>query len=212
MSLAKRLNYERTVGGVKTRVEIYAGQVLERVHNKRNRVCYKTGAYTSKSIQRSMRYATKKKQKSEPGDPPLAHKGTKRGPLLRKLTRFSVDESAGSVIAGPMQASGSHGFTPVPELLDKGGRIVQKLLKKTEYKVGDIGPIRYAGHGRFGRIRLLTEAQAARASRLSQEENAVRSAVNAGSARGIIAPRPFTAPAFTDGGKRFEELIETEAL
>lgn len=212
MSLAKRLNFERTIGGVKTHVEIYAGQVLERVRRKRSRVLYKTGRYTATSIQRSMRYATKKNVRSKPGEPPRAHKGTKRGPLLRKLTRFSVDEEAGSVVSGPIQTTGSHGVKPVPQLLNEGGRIVRRLLKKIEYQVGDIGPIRYQSQGRFGRIRLLTEAQAARASRLAQEENAVRSAINPGSARGIIAPRPFTAPAFTDGGKRFEQLIETEAL
>lgn len=212
MSFAKRLNYERTVGAVKTRVEIYAGQVLERVRKKRSRVLYKTGAYTKTSIQRSMRYATKKKTVSKPGDPPLAHKESTRGPLLRKLTSFHVDEEAGSVIAGPMQTPGSGGFRPVPELLDKGGRVVRRLLKKTVYQVGDIGPIGYLGGNRFRRTRLLTEPQAARASRLAQEENAVRQAINTGSARGMIAPRPFTTPAFTDGGERFKALIEKESL
>lgn len=183
---------------------------LFRRHEARNkRVLYRQGGYVRTAMQRSMRYTSKSDKHSQPGQPPLAHKNTKRGPLLRKLVTFFVNERDGSVAIGP-EATGAPRSPTIPQALDKGGdvRVGKRELGKTQFDIGDYGPIRYAGGGKFRRTLLETPAQTDRATRLTLEENAVRT----GSATIHIKPRPFTAPVLTDGGDNLRKLVAREPL
>lgn len=180
---------------------------LVRRHEARNkRVLYKQGAYVRTAMQRSMRYATKKQQASKPGEPPRAHKDRPRGPLLRKLVKFRVDLSEQSTVVGP-ELVGGGGSTPLPRVLDKGGKAFRKLLKPHAFSPGEYGPIRQRADRSFARIQLRTGGQAARATQLVIDENELRQ-----SAAPYIKPRPFTAPRLTDGGENLRKLIAREPL
>ena len=208
MGAMNRLNVERMLSG-KSRSSFTVNwtpqELLHRHAVRKRKILFMTGKYTKTSIQRSMRYS---KKRSEPGKPPNAHKDSKKGPLLRKLVAFAVDVEADSVVAGPMKA-GNVTAPTTPEVLDQGGRVpVARLLSERTIKIGDRGPIKYLGAGKFINIPILTEAQAARANRLRAEENAVR----AGKGTIKIAARPFTKPALTDGGKKLRELTENIPL
>jgi hypothetical protein len=186
-----------------TRVEMHTEELLRKHAARNKRVLYKSGKYNMTAMQRSMRYTSNPDKKSAPGKPPLAHKGTKRGPLLRKLIRFRVDEREQSVVSGPEQDSGSN----VPETLDKGGRVRQRKLRVVEFEVGSYGPFRKRGDGSFAGGLLETPRQVERATRIIAEENATRQSVGA-----YIKPRPFTAPILTDGGENLRKLIAQERL
>lgn len=190
---------------VKVKLVMKPEELLRRIERKEKRILYKQGAYTRTSMQRSMRYTSNDDKSSEPGKPPLAHKNKRRGPLLRKLIKFAVDLNEMSVVTGPDLIQRS---TPtIPQILDKGGRQRRRLRTKISFDVGDYGPIRYRGGGKFHRVLLETPGQAARATRLVAEENSVRQSANA-----YIKPRPFTAPVFTDGGENLRKLIAKEPL
>jgi len=188
---------------VKVKIVMKPEELLRRIERKEKRILYKQGAYIRKAMQRSMRYTNKDDKHSEPGKPPLAHKNARRGPLLRKLTGFNVDEEAKTVVIGPAKDRGSN----VPETLDKGGRVQARKLSTTTFDVGDYGPIRYLGSKKFARVLLETPSMAQRATRLVAEENAVRQSAGA-----YIKPRPFTAPVLTDGGENLRKLIAKEPL
>ncbi len=176
--------------------------VIHRIGVKNKKVLFKTGAYVRTTMQRSMRYAGKKKQVSEPGQPPLAHKN--HGALLRKLITFAVNFAEGSVIIGPKKFGSGQS---VPELLDKGGTArPNKAQLKSRFKTGLAGPIRQDGAtGKFVFAKLETSAQVDRASQLVLGENQVRTT----NAAFHIAPRPFTKPVFSDGARKMRELIST---
>lgn len=180
-------------------VSQYAPEKLIKREAARDRkVLFKEGAYVKTAMQREMRYS---KKPSKPGEPPHAHKDTKRGDLLRKLITFVVNLVASSVKIGPPKLGNDDS---VPHILDVGGRVpVAKLLKDRTFTVGQIGPIRYLGAGKFQNIPLKTQAQAGRAEQLLAEENAVRKAKGSVT----IAARPFTKPMLTDGGKKLRELV-----
>jgi len=208
MGAMNNLNVRQMLGGrsgLAIDVRWAPHELLRRHAARKKTILFKTGGYTKTSIQHSMRYS---KKASQPGQPPNAHKDSKKGALLRKLVAFAVDVDADEVIAGPMK-SGT-GFTPTtPEVLDQGGRVpVARLLSQRVISIGDRGPIRYLGSGKFISVPILTAAQAARASRLRDEENAVR----AGKGSIAIAARPFTKPALTDGGERLHDLTENIPL
>lgn len=204
MSIAKRLAGDKMFG-LRVDIRMTPEELLLRIERKNKRVLYKQGAYTRTTMQRSMRYTSKDDKHSEPGRPPFAHKNKRKGPLLRKLIKFSVDEREMSVVTGP---EASRRATPtIPQTLDQGGRVPPRLLKPHEFEVGEYGPIRYLGGHRFARVLLETPGQAQRATRLVIEENAVRQSAGA-----YIKPRPFTAPVFTDGGENLRKLIAREPL
>jgi hypothetical protein len=180
-------------------------ELLRRLQAKRVKVLFKQGAYLRTTMQRSMRYATKGK-KSAPGEPPRAHRDNPRGPLLRKLVSFAVDPEAGSVICGPKMTQSQS--PPVPKLLNEGGRVPQKRLLKIGYTLGEGGPIRLTGGGKYQGTQLVTAAQVDRANRLALEINQLRTS-------GIgaeIKSRPFTAPVMSDGGANFRKLLKSVPL
>lgn len=190
---------------VKVKLVMKPEELLRRLERKEKRILYKQGAYTKTSMARSMRYTSKDDKSSEPGKPPLAHKNKRKGPLLRKLVKFHVDENEKSVVTGPdaLRVQGQ----PVPQKLDKGGRIGRSSLSTTTFDVGDYGPIRRRDGKSFHRVLLETPAMTERATRLVLEENAVRQSAGA-----YIKPRPFTAPVFTDGGENLRKLLAKEPL
>lgn len=174
-------------------------KLLKREAARDRKVLFKQGAYVKTAMQREMRY---RKGKSKPGEPPSAHKDSKKGALLRKLITFVVDLVAGSVKIGPPKIGNDS--QSLPHVLDVGGRVpVAKLLKQRTFTVGQIGPIRYLGAGKFQNIPLRTQAQADRAQQMLAEENAIRKAKGSVT----IAARPFTKPVLTDGGKKLLELV-----
>ena len=191
--------------GIDLKIVMTPEEFLRRHAARQKRILYKQGAYTKTTMQRSMRYTSKDDKHSEPGKPPLAHKNKRKGPLLRKLIKFRVDEAETSVVTGPelLKAEGQ----PVPQKLDKGGKVFRNFLSRTKHEVGDYGQIRSLGNGRFARVLLETPAQAERATRLVAEENDRRQSVAQ-----YIKPRPFTAPVFTDGGENLRKLIAREPL
>jgi hypothetical protein len=189
-------------------------QLLARIEKKQIRILFKQGAYVRTAMARSMRYVGKDGKPSAPGRPPKAHRDTKKGPLLRKLISFSVDQKNKSVIIGP-QGVGSDS-PPIPKVLNEGGRPAAKRLnaKGRNFQTGDYGPIRQGNEsGRYGGLRfvgtkLLTAGQVARAERLILEENERRATIKLN----YIRPRPFTAPVMTDGGEKFKKLFQTVPL
>lgn len=143
---------------VAVKLDLHFQKVIKRETALKKRVLYRQGGYLKTTIARSMRYS---KNASKPGRPPNARRNN---PKLRELTSFSVDEAAGSVIAGPEMFSGSkvQSNKPLPELLDDGGDIT-----------AEISGVSVTQH---------------------------------------IAPRPFIAPVFTDGGENFRKLLEKDSL
>ena len=186
------------ISAIETKVVMTPEEFERRHAARKKKILFKEGAYLKKAGQRSMRYS---KKPSKPGKPPNAHKDKGRGPLLRKLWNFAVDVDKDEVISGPMKAGNDP--QSVPQVLNDGGRVpVAKLRKQTGFKIGDRGPIRFLGAGKFAAVPIKTEEQAARAARLVAEENAVRAAKG----EITIAARPFTKPLLTDGGKKLAEL------
>lgn len=90
-------------------------KVLNRLDAKRASVLGRTGAFTRKSMQRSMRYHTKSGKPSKPGKPPRARRAY---PLLRQRIAFGVDGD--EVITGPLVRR-STTSVKVPRLLNEGG-------------------------------------------------------------------------------------------
>lgn len=178
----------------------------QRLERKQKKVLYKQGGFLRTTMQRSMRYTTKKNKHSLPGRPPLAHKGTRRGPLLRKLIAFWVDATEGVVTCGPPLTDAGQS---VPKVLDRGGT-VRKRRKASDYQaqafeVGGPGPIRLNDDGAQW-VRLDTVAQAVRAQRVYGDLLALKPVA------AHIAPRPFRAPTFVKGEDNFAKLIESTPL
>lgn len=207
MGVMKSLNVARLLGrdaGFRMVAELNPEQLIKRQEKRERTILFKQGGYVSSAMKRSMRYS---KKPSTPGEPPNAHKDTKRGPLLRKLIKFVVNWAERSVVIGPPKVGNE--AESVPHIIDVGGRVpVAKLLTQRTFTVGQIGPIRYLGAGKFQHIPLKTAAQAARAQQLLAEENAVRRAKGSIT----IKARPFTKPMLTDGGKNLHELVAKTPL
>ena len=187
-----------TAGKILTHYKLTPEAVVKRVSRAQKKVLFKQGAYLRKTMQRSMRYATKRKQHSAPGEPPRAHKDGSRGPLLRQLISFFVDLAKGSVICGPMKFNSGQS---VPQLLDQGG-LTNPLSHKPNFKVGGRGPIRYDFSGRPVIVKLQTEAQTQLADQVATDSISL---TKGGPTK--IAARPFTKPIMSDGGKNFRKLI-----
>jgi hypothetical protein len=202
---------EHHVIGPTVKTKIKKKLVVTRVIDKSIRVLYATSRTTQLAMQRSMRY---RKKPSKPGEPPSAHKDSKRGPLVRKLTKFSVNERDLTSVTGPEISRGTPSEKPVPQTLNEGGRVKRRKLNKRVFQVGDRGPFRKGGKNFAGGV-IKTEAQAERATRLVDEENAFRDQINQSSISGMIAPRPFATfdtPAFREGLTKIREQTEKQPL
>lgn len=192
--------------------------LLRRIEVRDRKVLKAQGAYIKTSMSRSMRYANKSNPRSKPGQPPRAHKDNPKGPMLRKLIAYEVNQESKSVVTGPVKFSGASGN--VPQLLNQGGttKLNAKSLQKIDFDIGDYGPIRLAtsktkqarvivpGGRLFIRTLLETSAMTDRAARLVRQENERRQSSV------YIQARPFTSPLLSDGGANLRKLIKSIPL
>jgi len=165
---------------VRTRVQVNAASVRKKVDQTSIRSLGHAGGAIRKTARRSIR---RRKLPSRPGRPPHTQTGG-----LKRSIRYEVGKH--DVLIGPINEVGGrlwnlHEFGGVA----KGRR----LLKSHRFSPGEFGPIRAKRRGfntSFHRIRLITAAQANRATRLTEEENARRSAQVR-----KYPKRPFMGPA-----------------
>jgi len=93
-----------------------APAVTSAVDQATREVLSRFGAFVRTAARSSIRQATKKRQVSRPGQPPVSHTG-----LLRRLLFFSWDSSQRSVVIGPAIAN-ARGAGVAPAALEYGGQ------------------------------------------------------------------------------------------
>jgi len=147
----------------------------------------------------AVRSIRKRKKPSRPGAPPHTPTGH-----LKRVIRYDVDQQQTEVLIGP-----TNEYTrTIWNLHEFGGSAEPrpKLLKRQKLQVGDYGPVRRSAAmlrdqgGRFvrrgeqfARVKLTTQAQADRATRLVENENALR--IADAKKRRHYPKRPFMGPA-----------------
>jgi phage gpG-like protein len=164
----------------KTRIQMNAAEVRKKVDQANFRSLGHAGGAIRLTARRSIR---RRKLPSRPGTPPHTQTGG-----LKRSIRYEVGKH--EVLIGPINEVGGrlwnlHEFGGVAK-----GR---NLLKSHRFSPGEFGPIRIKQRGlntRFHRTRLTTAAQANRATRLIEDENARRSAEVR-----KYPKRPFMGPA-----------------
>lgn len=163
------------------------------------------GGYVRKVARNSMK---RKEGAAAPGNPPHAHRGTLKGLLF-----YSYDPQSQAVIIGPeyfpSKGNAARVMTTVPEALENGASAIGG--QKPGLTVGDHGPIVVGenrgdlrktnrGKQRIVRIRLLSNAQVDRATRLAKEWGI--SGVGSMKPGAAIAKHPFMLPAFEAAKKK----------
>ena len=192
---------------IRTRTNFNQRAVKARVDDATFRSLGHAGGAIRLTAVRSIR---KRKRPSRPGTPPHTPTGH-----LKRVVRYKVDKDREEVVIGAVNEYsrtiwGLHEF---------GGSVRPKphLLKRHKFKVGEHGPIRRSGamqrnsagryvrrSNKFARVLLTTEAQARRATRIVEEENAMRIA---DSKRVRHYPkRPFMGPALENQRSRLPRL------
>lgn len=154
------------------------------------------GAAIRLTAARSIR---KRKKPSLPGSPPHTPTGH-----LKRVIRYDVDEHESEVVVGP---TNEYART-IWNLHEFGGSVRPKvrLLKTHKFQVGEYGPVRRDGvmlrdragrfarrSKRFARVKLASQSQADRATRIVENENVLRLA-DAKILR-WYPKRPFMGPA-----------------
>ncbi|MCY2977254.1 MAG: hypothetical protein NTU79_01135 [Planctomycetota bacterium] len=178
------------------KVQFNSKSVEQKVQKANFRSLGHAGGAIRKTAARSIRRG---KKPSKPGEAPHTPTGH-----LKRVIRYEVDERQSEVVIGP---ANEYSRT-IWNLHEFGGTVRPKarLLKAHKFQVGEYGPIRRSGamqrdkRGRFARrgktfarVKLLTEAQANRATRIVNSENAMRIA---DSKKPRTYPkRPFMGPA-----------------
>lgn len=124
------------------------------------------GAAIRLTARRSIR---RRKKPSQPGSPPHTQTGH-----MKRVFRYEIASNKTEVLIGPVNEFAG----TIWNLHEFGGRAKgRRLLKSHRFQVGEYGPIRIKQPGyntKFARIQLQTPAQANRATRLIEEENARR--------------------------------------
>lgn len=131
----------------------------------------------------------RRKKASQPGSPPHTQSGN-----LKRSIRYEVTQD--DALIGPVNEFGGR----IWNLHEFGGMgRPRRLLKPHRFKPGEFGPVRVRRRGAkptqatsFHRARLRTTAQAARATRLIEEENQRRTG---GPGPRRYPRRPFMGPA-----------------
>ena len=165
---------------VRIRVRFNANRVKKKVDQASFKSLGHAGGAIRKTAYRSVR---KRKTPSRPGSPPSSPTGR-----LRRSFRYEVDRQGPGVVIGPVNEIAGRLWN-----LHEFGGVAKKRrrLKRHRFRVGQHGPVRSLGKGKFQRIELRTAAQANRARRLIEEENLRR-----GTAKPRRYPkRPFMKPA-----------------
>jgi hypothetical protein len=155
------------------KVQFNGKSVEQKVQKANFRSLGHAGGAIRKTASRSIRRAKKPSEPSKPGEAPHTPTGH-----LKRLIRYEVDERQSEVVIGP---ANEYSRT-IWNLHEFGGTVRPKarLLKAHKYQVGEYGPIRRSGaiqrdkRGRLARVKLLTEAQANRTTRVVNSENAMR--------------------------------------
>jgi hypothetical protein len=179
------------------KVQFNGKSVAQKVQKANIRSLGHAGGAIRKTAARSIRRG---KKPSKPGEAPHTPTGH-----LKRVIRYEVDERQSEDVIGP---ANEYSRT-IWNLNEFGGTVRPKarLLKAHKFQVGEYGAIRRSGamqrdtRGRFARrgktfarVMLLTEAQANRATRIVNSENAMRIA---DSKKPRIYPkRPFMKTAF----------------
>ncbi len=171
MRLTVRTSFDKT----KLKQKIAAGTFRSLGH---------AGGAIRKTAQFSIR---RRKTASQPGTPPHTQTG-----MLKRVIRYELANNKTEVVIGPVNEIAGRLWN-----LHEFGGVAKKRrkLKPHQFKVGEYGPIRVKQPGAktsFARIRLLTAAQANRATRLVAEENQRRSASDKPRR---YPKRPFMKPA-----------------
>lgn len=136
----------------------------------------------------------RRKKPSAPGQPPHTQTGH-----LKRMIAYEVDKQNQLADIGPVNKYAQ----TIWHLHEFGGVRTVRLLRPHQFKVGEFGQIRKTGKNEFARIKLETQAQANRATRLVAEEN--RERLSRGRRR-RYPKRPFMGPALLANKNRLPEF------
>ena len=165
---------------IRARVRFTPGQLKRKVNDATFRSLGQAAGTIRVTAKRSIR---KRKKPSNPGSPPSSPTG-----MLRRVLRYEVNRDKQEAVVGPVNEIAGRLWN----LHEFGGVVTKRRkLKRHRFRVGEYGPIRQINATKFARIKLLTQAQANRATRLIQEENERRGA----SKPRRYPKRPFMQPA-----------------
>jgi hypothetical protein len=181
--------------------------VLNQISKKSASVMRSFGALTRTIAKRSMK---KRKDASEPGQPPRVIRGQ-----LKKFIYFVYDRNSKSVVIGPIAWNSPIGI--VPPILEYGGKITGKKNKRRTIRVvGDGGEVRIGGKRSVttkltrktlkGNVdvtyaKLTTPLMAARANQIQEQ---LYGPLNIPSFE--IEARPYMRPAFDVAEEKLPEL------
>ncbi len=166
------------------RINIKAHLDADRIRRKVDQASFNSLGHAGGTIRKTAyRSIRKRKKTSRPGSPPSSPTGR-----LRRSFRYEVERQTPGVVIGPVNEISGRLWN-----LHEFGGIARKRrrLKRHRFRVGQHGPVRSLGNGRFVRIELRTAAQANRARRLIDEENQRRGAEKPRR----YPKRPFMKPA-----------------
>ncbi|TWU39323.1 hypothetical protein [Novipirellula artificiosorum] len=184
--------------GLRVRIKFDGQQLKKKVKNATFRSLGQAGGAIRLTARRSIK---RKKGPSRPGTAPHTQTGN-----IKRTIRYDVGKQKQDVAVGPVRVTASKLW----ELHEHGGTKTsgKRQLVHSTFRVGDFGPIRkgrivrrttksgrtqtYRYADKYQRIKLKTQAQAARATRLIAEENARRASDN------LVRhypKRPFMRPA-----------------
>ena len=150
---------------IRARVQFTPGQLKKKV----NQATFKSLGHAAGTVRTTAKRSIRKRKKpSKPGSPPSSPTG-----MLRRVLRYEVDRQREQAVIGPVNEIAGRLWN----LHEFGGVVTKRRkLKRHRFRVGEHGPIRAKQPGKFARIKLLTVAQANRATRLIEEENERRGA------------------------------------
>lgn len=166
---------------------------------KVDQASFRSLGHASGAIRLTARRSIRRSKKpSQPGKPPHTPTGA-----LKRVIRYAVDSQKTEAAIGAVNEYSK----TIWHLHEFGGtsRKRLRLLKPHRFEVGQFGPVRKTGK-RFTRARLMTEAQARRATRLVEEENTQRTAESRILRR--YPARPFMRPALDANRKRLPKFWE----
>lgn len=170
------------------------------VRQKVNEASFRSLGHASAAIRLTAKRSIRRRKKpSLPGQPPHTPTGA-----LKRIIRYAVDRQRSTADIGPINE-----YTRTIWHLHEFGGVTQKrlrLLPAHRFRVGEFGPIRRRDAKRFTRARLMTEAQARRATRLIEEENQSRRRESRLLRR--YPARPFMRPALDGNRSKLPQFWE----
>lgn len=176
---------------LRTRVRFNQSQVQKKVQAANFRSLGHAAGTIRLTAKRSIR---KRKKPSSPGSPPHTQTG-----MLRRVIRYEVNRDREEAVIGPVNEIAGRLWN----LHEFGGvSTKRRKLKRHRFRVGQHGPIRVIRPGKFAHTKLLTGAQANRATRLIEAENERRGA----SKPRRYPKRPFMRPALEANQSRLPKF------